>query len=95
MSYEALGRPLRGARPSASQLASWRAVSTYVTEAQARRRAMANAAVGFPLGDYIACLVLPEDSMIHVGPVNAETGHCDLTGDPAVLLAAVVSIVRV
>jgi hypothetical protein len=94
-SYAALGIPLRKPRPSASDIAAWQAVSTYVTDYAARKRAWENASVGNPLGDFIATLVIPENAPITIGPINPISGHCNLTGEPAVLLAAVVSVERV
>jgi hypothetical protein len=95
MSYEALGKPLRKRNPTPADLASWRAVSTYVTEHEARKRAETNQRLGFPIGDYIARLLIPEDAPVTIGRINEKRGHCDLTGDPEVLLAAVVSVVKV
>ncbi len=95
LSYAALGKPLRKQRPSATEIAAWQAVSTYVTEEVARGRAQANAALGLPLGDFIARLDIPDDAPITIGRINPKTGHCDLTGEPAALLGAVVSVVRV
>lgn len=95
LSYAALGRPLRKLRPSAAEIAAWRAVSTYVTEEAARGRARANAALGFPLGDFIAKLVIPEDAPVAIGRINSKTGHCNLTGEASVLRSAVVSVVSV
>ncbi len=89
MSYEALGKPLRKPRPTPAELASWRAISTYITDEAARTRALENRELGFPIGDFIARLVLVEDAFVTRGPINRK-GHCDLTGDPADLLAAVV-----
>jgi hypothetical protein len=89
MSYEALGKPLRKPRPTPAELASWRAVSTYITEEAARARALENHQLGFPIGDFIARVVLLRDAPVTWGPINSK-GHCDLTGDPAALLAAVV-----
>lgn len=95
LSYAALGRPLRKQQPSAAEIAAWQAVSTYLTEEAARIRALANAALGLPLGDFIAKLTIPEDAPIAIGRINPKTGHCDLTGEPAALRGAVVSVVRV
>lgn len=95
LSYRALGRPLRTRKPTRAELAAWSAVSTYVTAEQARGRARTNAALGFPIGDFIAHLVVPEGAPIAIGRVNEQTGHCDLTGEPEALLAGVVSVQRV
>lgn len=94
-SYAALGRTLRTQRPSGAEIAAWRAVSTYITEEAARDRARTNAALGFPLGDFIAKLVIPEDAPVAIGRINSKTAHCDLTGEASVLLNAVVSVMRV
>jgi hypothetical protein len=93
-SNEALGRPLRGPRPTAAEVASWKAVSTYVTEALARDRAQRNQELGRPLGLFIAKLVLPAGSPVLIAAVS-RVGHCDLTGEAQILLDAVVSVVAV
>lgn len=95
MSYKALGKAVTRRNPTPVDLATWAAVSTYVTEYAARKRAQENADRGLPIGEFIAILVLPAGALIQIGRINELTGHCDLTGDAADLLAAVVSTVKV
>ena len=94
LSYKALGKPLRSAKPTRAQIAAWEAVSTYATEYEARKRLEINAELGFPLGDFIAKLVIPENATITIGPINEKTGHCDLTGEASALLVVVVLVVK-
>ncbi len=63
-------------------------ISAYESWAQARRKAGA-----FPwLGDYIAELHIPPDSEIRTRRTTNSCGHWTLWGDPAMLLACVVSV---
>ena len=82
-------RPPPWRNPTPEQLASWYAVSTYVTEEGARDQALAVREAGRSIGDFIAGLVIPADATVTFGAIN-ERGHCDLTADAQVLLDAVV-----
>ena len=96
LSHEASGFPLK-AKPTAADVASWRAVSTFTSEDALRERALEARRYGRPetlLREYIAVLDVPDGSLIAVGRIS-RTGHCDLTADPQVLLAAVVNVIPV
>ncbi len=88
-SLEARGRRPPWRNPTPEQLASWRAVSTYVTEEAARAQALVVRATGRSIGDYIVRLILPAGAAVVIGTVNEE-GHYDLSADAQVLLDAVV-----
>lgn len=88
-SHEARGRRPPWRNPTPGQLASWHAVSSYVTEEAARAQAIEIRAAGRSIGDYIARLVIPEGAAVAFGAIN-EAGHCDLTADAQVLLDAVI-----
>src|SRR6266704_2435946 len=69
-------RPPPSRNPTPAQLASWNAVSTYVTEEGARDQALAVRVAGRSIGDCIARLVIPLGAAVTFGVVN-EKGHCD------------------
>jgi len=87
-SNAARGRAPRTDEPEVLRL--WSGLSAFSTLAQARRKSR----ISPVLGAFVARLVLPD-----VGQVRYErtrgTGHYTLWGEPSVLLAAVVSVVRV
>ena len=85
----ALGRLPSGADVETVRLES--GISTYATEAQARRKARA---LRF-LGNHIAALRIEDDAPIRYERTTRSGGHHTLWGEPTDLLARVVSVVRV
>lgn len=75
--------------PTEPELAAlWDGLSVQSTLAQARRRRRASPM----LGDYIAVLRVPTDGSVRNERTLSADGHHTLWGDPAVLLALVVSV---
>ena len=68
-------------------------VSVFAKEEQARKKAR-GWEPRFPLGEYIACLVVPEGTPI-IAEKTLSQGHHTLRGDPDTMLACVVSTVPV
>ena len=89
MSQKAKGIPM--ARPDPEVALLWDGISVNATEAQARRRALAQPY----LGAYIAELVISESDPITVRRTGTSRGHHTLWGDAADLLARVNRVVRV
>src|SRR5690348_11263036 len=86
-SNEAKGRVPR--RPlNDEQTMLWSGISAYETWAQARRKAGASPW----LGEYIAELRIPAGAGIHARRTTYSRGHWTIWGDPATLLACVVSV---
>jgi hypothetical protein len=87
-SNAALGKQV----PTDPELAAlWDGLSVQSTRAQARRRRRASPM----LGDYIAVLRVPTDGSFRYQRTLSADGRHTLWGDPAALLALVVSVERV
>ena len=86
LSAAAQGRPARRNDPETLRL--WTGISVYETFEQARDKAL-----DFPmLGHLIATLDIPEHTLIRAERTTSSRGHHTLWGEPADLLAHVVSI---
>jgi len=86
-SNEARGVPPRRRDPETLRL--WGGISVFETEQQARLQATL-----FPrLGQHIAALRVPEGGAIRVERTTRTEGHYTLWGEPADLLACVLSVV--
>jgi len=68
-------------------------VSVLATEDAARRKAL-GWAPEFPLGEYIACLAIPDGSSV-TAQKTLGPGHYTLRGDPEAMLSSVVSTAHV
>ncbi len=90
MSEAELGKPPRGDDPLAERV--WSGISTYQTEAQARRKAST-----YPwLGAYIAALAIPAGGAIRIERTFPRSaGHHTLWGDAHELLRYVARVVPV
>ncbi len=86
MSHRALGIPLR--HRTAKALRLYDAISVYRTSAQAG----ALATLSPHLGRFVAEIRIPEVSAFRYELDTAKNGHCTLWGEPADLLALVVSV---
>ena len=89
VSNAAMGRPPR--RPTPEVLRLWDGISVFVTEQQAREKALQ-----FPqLGGYLARLALPLGHAIRIERTTRSEGHYTLWTAATVLLSSVVDVVSV